>query len=264
MSKRKIQEILHFRKDLPPFLVHLTRTRNAVDPNHQMIDPLEENIPTIEHKAPDNLISIFDSKTLRQSKEHISSMRFAIDQKTKNSLGKLEEFFAAICVTETPLESIHCLIDIQGRQVNLEPFGVVFLKDKLKEKNFHPALYFNNSDKGHVDPILQAIGKIVLTDPCEAKEFFPLITTFGHMIGLGSGKHDFYWEREWRRPFCHGDFQFSLDEDVFCGLCPDGEISTFEKKYSGLPFIDPTRPLSWYAQKLIKRRKDLEIEHSVV
>jgi hypothetical protein len=191
-------------------------------------------------------------------------MRFSIDQNTKKSLGTpMEQFFAAICVTETPLESIHCLIEIQGRQVNLEPFGIVFLKGKLKEKNFHPALYFNNSGRGHLDPIFKAFGKIVLTDPEEAKEFFPLITTFGHMIGSGSGKHDFYWEREWRRPFCQGDFIFSLEDDVFCGLCPDEDISFFEGKYE-IPFIDPKRPPSWYATKLTKRRKDLKMDHSVV
>ncbi|WP_053764653.1 abortive infection system antitoxin AbiGi family protein [Leptospirillum ferriphilum] len=246
MSKRNIQDILHFRRDLPPFLVHLTRDR--------------------KNPAKENLISILDSKTLRQSREHISSMRFLKDQKVENS----EELFAAICVTETPLEFIHCLIDIQGRQVNLEPYGVVFLKDKLKKKNFHPALYFNNSVEGHADPILKAIE--TLSQSAETKKFFPLITTFGHLVGPSKpsgGWHDFYWEREWRRPFCYGDFSFSFGEDVdnndvFCGLCPEDDIIFFEERYPGLPFIDPMRPPSWYAKKLIDRRKDLNMRHAVV
>lgn len=272
MSKRKIQDILHFRKDLPPFLVHLTKTRKVVEPNHQTVDPLEERVPTIEYKAQQNLISILDSKILRQSGERISSIRFLIDYSTKKSLKNQKEFFSAICVTETPLESIHCLIDIEGRQVNLEPYGLVFLKERLKEKDFHPALYFNNSINGHSDPIFKAIGTLFQSAPDEAKKFFPLVTTFGHLVGpskTSGGWQDFYWEREWRRPFCYGDFSFSFSEDpknndVFCGLCPEGEIDFFEGKYSGLPFIDPTRPLSWYAQKLIRRRKVLNIEHSVV
>ncbi len=253
MDKRKIQDILHFRKDLPPFLVHLTKDKDK------------------EKKAKDNLIGILDDKKLKQSGERISSIGFLTDSSTINPSEK-KEFLSAICVTETPLESIHCLIDIQGRQVNLEPYGVVFLKERLKEKNFHPALYFNNSNEGHSDPILKAIGTLASSAPDEAKKFFPLVTTFGHLVGPSKpsgGWQDFYWEREWRRPFYYGDFSFSFSEnpknnDVFCGLCPESEIDFFEGKSSGLPFIDPRRPLSWYAQKLIRRRKVLNIEHSVV
>lgn len=255
MSKRKIKDILHFRKDLPPFLVHLTRKYKEKD-------------------AKDNLLCILKEKKLKQSGEHVSSIRFLIDSSTRKNWDNEKEknFFSALSVTETPLDSIHCLIDIEGRQVNLEPYGIVFLKERLKTQNFHPVLYFNNSNRGDADLILNAIGTLATSFSDKAELFFPLLTTFGYLVGSSKpngGWHDFYWEREWRRPFCYGDFSFSFSEDpknndVFCGLCPEGEINFFEARYHNIPFIDPMRPLSWYAQKLIARRKLLGLDHSVV
>lgn len=242
MNKRKIKDILHFRRDIPPFLVHLTRKNE--DKNNL---------------AKDNLIRILDSKTLIQSQELISDIRFGGDCRHINNA---HEFLSSICVTETPLESIHCLIDIQGRKVNLESYGIVFLKENLKKENFSPVLYFNNFEKGIVDDILQSLFSITNGQLEVAKKFLPLVSTFGNSVKK-AGEYDFYWEREWRRPFTYGDFQFDL-EKVFCGLCPEEDIGFFEDNYPGLPFVDPIKPPSWYASKLIQRRKELKMEHSVV
>src|SRR5947209_6069355 len=112
---RPIDDILKFRGDIPPFLVHLTRNLDNVT-------------------AKERLRSILNQGQLHASERQISDARFGTF--TNNmSAADLKRFFGAVCFTETPLSEVHCLLEIQYRNVNLEPYGLVFLKQKLIQRS---------------------------------------------------------------------------------------------------------------------------------
>jgi hypothetical protein len=242
---RNITDILFFRGDISPFLVHLTR-------DHE------------EMEAKEVLKEILDKRKLVAGRDSISDVRFG---------GNLEDeqkyiYFSAICFTETPLSEAHCLLEIKGRNVDLKPYGLVFSKDKLKNKGVSPVIYINNW-LGDQDGVVRALFSLIETHPEDAKFLIPLVTVFGEKL-YTNGAVDFTWEREWRLPSSRGDLQIEND-DVFVGLCPHDEIEEFEKKYENffgegkpLRFIDPRRNIKWYATKLIECRQRLDMKYSVV
>jgi len=248
-TERDIKEILQFRTDISPFLVHLTRTRNGAD-------------------AKNILMKILEERKLKQSgDEKISDARFGIDDRKIDSNEK-KDLFSAICFSETPLNEIHSLLDIKGRQVKLEPYGLVFLKDQLVKKNVSPVFYINNepNDKNKVLEALLSLRKYYSS---EANCIIPLIAVFGQKVTAPNanknqnGKINFSWEREWRYPHINGDLDFN-EKDVFIGLCPNDEISDFETRFSPIAFVDPIRNMKYYAMKLIKARDRLTLKCSVV
>jgi len=244
---RNIEDILLFRGDISPFLIHLTKDNNK--------------------KASAILIKILREKKLIAGNDCISDIKYGgftnnLSEQQKN------EFFSAICFTETPLSEVQCLLEINYRQVNLKPYGLVFLKERLQALGVSPVLYLNNeaSDK---ENIVKALFELTNTHPNEAKELLPLFSIFGCKIkhpGTSQkpkGKVDFRWEREWRYPAIRGDFAFDYD-DVFIGLCPHQHIQKYEEKFKPILFIDPRRPMKWYATKLIDARHRSDLKYSVV
>lgn len=177
-------------------------------------------------------------------------------------------FFGAICFTETPISEAHCLLEIGGRTVNLEPYGLVFLKDRLKSRNVAPALYINN-EAGSADTIFYGLFTLITEAAATAERLLPLVSVFGQKVwppgaaARPAGRVDFTWEREWRHPAALGAFAFAWD-DVFCGFCPHDEIENFELAYPPLKFIDPRRNMKWYAKSLIQSRQRLDLKYSVV
>jgi len=162
------------------------------------------------------------------------------------------------------------LLEIKYRKINLERYGLVFLKEKLRDKGVSPVLYFNNYEKGSKDDVFELLYSLVKTHPQAAEKFLSLIAVFGYHINQPSKKHksdkkiDFLWERKWRYPSKNEDFNFT-EEDIFVGLCPHDEIDYFEKKFGGnVEFIDPMRNMEWYASKLVEARKRCKMKHSVV
>lgn len=241
---RKIDDILHFRSDISPFIVHLTKGDNARD----------------------DLKSILNDKQLKQSGNPVSDLRFAI-KTTGMTTEEKKKYFGAICFTETPLNEIHCLIDIQYRATTLQPYGMVFIKERLSKKAVSPILYINN-ELGDKAGALKALCGLKDSFPDEAAEVLPLIAIYGKKItppGAAEvlGHVDFRWEREWRLPYIRGPLSFEL-EDVFICLCPHKYISYFEEKFPKYQFVDPLRNMKWYADKLIQARQRLDIKFSVV
>jgi Putative abortive phage resistance protein AbiGi, antitoxin len=244
---RQIEDILGFRSDFSPFLTHLTRT---VD----------------DRSAKENLLNILKQGALKAGKTTHSASYGA----PYHELGDeaLRRFFSAVSFTETPLNEIHCFLEIQGRKTNLEQYGLVFLRDRLEADGVSPVLYLNNKldDKTSV---IRGLCKLIETDAETAEQILPLISFFGAKVppltsgSSQQGEIDFRWEREWRYPASRGDFSFSPD-DVFVGLCPHDEIKDFEIIYPGVSFVDPMRNIKWYATKLIAARQRMDIKCSVV
>ena len=246
--KRNIEDILLFRTDLSPFLVHLTRSNSGFN-------------------AKLNLESIVKNMSLRCGEKLVSDARFGVAMSEMEESEK-QSLFSAICFTETPINEIHCLLEISSRQTDLEEYGLLFVKENLKNKGVSPVLHINNV-KGDKDTLFQALCSLKDSHPVEAKQILPLISVFGEKIQptgtsrIVSGEVDFTWEREWRYPQELGELSFSAN-DVFVGLCRHDEIEHFEALWNEVGFVDPKRNLKWYAKKLIDARQRLDLKYSVV
>lgn len=133
---RDVEKVLQLKNDISPFLVHLTRD---TDPRHS---------------AKDNLKSILKSKKLKYGNNPISDAKF------RYPLGQLTPkkkllYFSAVSFTETPVGEIHNLLEISKRRINLQPYGLVFLKERLKSKGVSPVVYINNM-KGDQNATVEA------------------------------------------------------------------------------------------------------------
>jgi len=234
---RDIKEILYFREDISPFLIHLTK-------------------PNKGRTAECNLEKIIRGRKLIAGEDPISDAKFCIDdEETK------KQYCRAISFTETPLNEIHCLLDIVGRSCDLEPYGLVFLKDELRRKGVAPVFYLNNERNNKLS-VIRALCRLIEIEPESAKQILPLISSFGKKL-RSLGDIDFLWEREWRYPSKEGDLQFN-ESDVFVGICPHGEIDQFEKLFPSVQFVDCRRNMKWYASKLVVARQQHDIKFSVI
>jgi len=280
MINRDIIDVLNFREDISPFLVHLTKD-GPIDesPNKQTSkEALEKIIENQELVCAKCLLTRRDKNGNEIGKYNMSVARFGMYTRNMDD-EKQRQLFSAISFTETPLNEIQSLIDIKGRNVDLRQYGLVFHKNKLADKGVGPVLYLNNTNKNNKDELIYKLCKILITE-CDgehedvAKELFPMISVFGNQItpygknGTKLKNYDFLWEREWRYPYAKGHLKFDRD-DLFIGLCPDNEIDKFEElantcKLKDLKFVDPYRNLKYYAKKLITERKNAGIEASVV
>lgn len=244
---RKIDDILKFRKDISPFLIHMTKDAGQIPAKNILKN------------------SILSDKRLKAGDGLISSANYTTNKKAMNKEQK-KRYFSSICFTEAPLDELHFFFDIENRQVNYSPYGLVFMKEKLLRKGVSPVFYVNNyqNDKS---TILKEFCDCIIANKSASEEILPLITSMGHPIappsgnvGL-SGEFSFYWEREWRFPYAKGDLTIDL-QDLFLGLCPHQEIDEFEcysRKIFGdiLYFVDPHRNIKYYSNKLLKIRDKL-------
>lgn len=253
--KRSISDIVHFRDDISPFLIHMTRKTN-------------------KKTAKENLQSILSKKEIVPGKNPVSAAQYARSMSRNSSnwlfmynfdeLDKdIQDCFRAVCFSETPIRFSHCLFDISGRGINLEPYGLVLIKDRLQKKGVSPVMYINNYP-GDKDSVIDQMADLVYLNRTVAQEILPLIGVTGRYLHGGAmTHHDFQWEREWRYPAFKGNYQIE-EEDLFIGLCPISEIDEFERKFPGILFIDPLMPPEYFATKLIESRKKNSIQHSVV
>jgi len=245
---REIADVLLFREDFSPFLVHLTRGREGTT-------------------ASNALSEIIGSRELRSGPSEVSDVKYG-GFNSHFTPEQRREFFSAICFSETPISEVHCLLEVAGRSVNLEPYGLVFLKALLESRGVAPVVYLNNLS-GSMDPVIQTLFNLHTAAPPAARLLLPLISSFGRKLtppgwlAPPAGFVDWRWEREWRLPSTLAPLRFN-EADVFIGLCPDDEIDAFEALLPGVAFIDPRRNMKWYATKLLEARHRLALKYSVV
>jgi hypothetical protein len=249
-ATRNIDDIMNFRTDISPFLVHLTKDYGG-------------------HSAKENLKSILRTGEIRASNSEISDVRFGGDNLNLPDVSS-RTALKSVCFTETPLEQIHCLLNIEGRAVNLTPYGLLFLKDKCIEKGVNPVIYINNYNQQNNDTFYELFN--LINDPQYqnvVKNLLPLASVFSTMVKPPNAVYwiprevDFTWEREWRLPAYRSPFRFDKDQDVFVGLCPHEDIEEFEREFR-IKFVDPLRNPLWYATKLVELRRIKGLTNSVV
>ncbi len=227
------------REDISRFLVHLTRH-------------YDDSSPII------NLINILKDKTICARNAHclvmhkINQMRFS---------PVLKKEFNTVCFTETPLTQIKQLIsEIEGKRIQLKPYGLVFWKDDLFERGSSPAIYINakgtSIDKFLLDEFYAIFKNIKTLKKLKKIEeiHYKNIVNYYSLINVVKDEHDFMWEREWRH---HGNFKFRYKDIVaIIASNPDRFEKQCERSFSNrsfdyikrLPIINP----DWTYEKLIE------------
>jgi hypothetical protein len=159
---RDIDDILNFRGDISPFLVHLTRdTENG-------------------HSAHDVLRRIIDERRLIAGPSMISDGRFGTHTLSMEAKEQCR-YFGAVCFTETPLNEVHCMLEIKYRRVNLKSHGLVFLKQQIKKRGVGPVFYLNN-EMGDKDETVRALCDLIDAKADVAALVLPMLAVFGRYI----------------------------------------------------------------------------------
>ena len=207
-------EFLDRKRDFSPLLVHLTKADETCS-------------------AKDVLKTILNERTLKAF-SHFCLFSPALRDSKDDSLQKK---FKVVCFTETPIDQIDVLLmEVQGRNIKPEPYGLVFKKDYIKERGGNPVFYMT---KEIATPLWELYRALKGTQsPSEACKLLALVTLCDQTM-------DFHWEREWR---IVGNLEFGLD-DIYCGLCRQEDIAYFEAAYKPVRFISPY----WGINKILDR-----------
>lgn len=243
---RNIRDILAARRDISPFLVHLTRQTTARSAKEGLVQILSADPFNLARGA----LSKYSSFNYVDSFPDVD--RAVIDR------------LQAVSFSETPLDEIHCLIDIQGRSVNLSQFGLILLKQPLVSRHrISPVLYISTQNEAHRTAYLAVINELytaALARPdSKICDFMVYFESFGPQL-RGNGNTDFYWEREWRSVT---DVTFTTD-DVFLGLCPETEIADLEARFRPIRFIDPKMNPRYFSTKILARKEELNLKFNLL
>jgi hypothetical protein len=250
---RDIDGVVERRGDISPYLVHLTK--DSAD-------------GTLGAKAV--LESIIQEGQLWPGRTEVSAIKYG-GYTVDMDLGERRRFFGAICFTETPLDQLQAMIQIQSTGIRLSRYGLVFSKAALARKNVQPVCYLNN-ELGNKDLAVRTLFALIGSAPDVAEELLPLFEVFGqkikgpHMHQRPQGHVDFRWEREWRRPAKHEQMVLER-KDILMGLCPETECRHFADLaneslgVSGddvIEFIDPLQSTAFNAHTITIARERLQ------
>ncbi len=221
-----IDEFLEKKRDFSPFLVHLTKDDE-------------------EFCAKDVLDMILDENTLR-AYNHF----FLYSPNLKLQNASLIEKFKVVCFTETPIDQIDILLNrVSGRNFKPDPYGLVFKKEYIREKGEgNPVFYVT---KKIVKPLWDSLYEPHVEGKKQTSEKVEKICKLLALVTVCKKGNDWHWEREWR---IVGNLVFNLS-DIYCGLCPEGDIPYFENKYS-LNFISPYWGINKILDKLVNLSKE--------
>jgi hypothetical protein len=184
------------RDDISNFVVHLTRRYGNDSARHNLVSILNDR--TIEARHPHCLFSPL-----------FSQLRFTDLLKSK---------FKTVCFTETPVNQITPLCrKIPGRQIELEPYGLVFYRDYLLERGGSPAFYINSDGTEIRDYLIEqfrehfnGIRSLRNFKRRQRRRHEQIIQYYSFINKMGQ-RYDFSWEREWRFA---GDLSFKYEDVV--------------------------------------------------
>jgi hypothetical protein len=223
---QQIRDVLNRRTDLSTFVVHLTRDR-------------EQEIGWTT--AREALEAIIEQRCLRAGRP----MGMAKEQDDPCDPAKQTQ--RVICFSETPLEHIYSLVaDIEGRQIQLRPYGVAMTKLTARRRGISPIWYVNQTS-GFDWKTVHAISELkkkAVDDGNFHEQPIARLTPFLESMGTWSegSRKEFWWEREWR----HVGSLWLPDRGVIW-LCPEADMGAFREKVGDSPLIDPT----WGLEQII-------------
>jgi hypothetical protein len=218
------------REDLSKFLVHLTRKFDA-------------------QAADDNLISILRERLIHARNVHCL---FKHELSRFGFTALLSAEFNTVCFTEAPLMQLRRLTGrIPGRQIALQPYGLVFNKDTLLTQGANPAIYLNAKGTRLREYLLARFRadfhriRSLKRLKQKQQEYYRSIVQYYSLVNIIRDNHDFTWEREWRKkgsfPFRYIDVVaiIAADPDDFEAKCKR-ELSAEKFRYiEMLPIISP-------------------------
>jgi len=221
-KKRSIIDIKRERDDLSTFLVHLTKGSDGKSAGNNLENILNTRI--IEARNPKGLCWNWP--------DYLDSAK-------------------SVCFTETPLNYLRYLFDIEGRDINLEPYGLVFSKTFLLGKGANPVFYINTFDKEESRTELRTVIARIINNHQnkeDMKEIVAYFDTYGKIANTDKIR-DFYWEREWRY---RGDLFFDY-KDIIVGLCKDEDLDFFKGRYTDIKFISPYMSMEEIIEMIIHK-----------
>ncbi len=228
-----IENLLNRRLDLSTFLVHFTRDKD-------------------DCIAYENLVSILKDHCLNAG----SKLGTAKDRDVPNQ--------EVVCFTETPLEHAWTLTGaIQGRQVQLEPYGVVFSKIWARSREVNPVWYVD-ATRGHDWTIKKSIERLVKSawDAGDKTNDIFQLTPFIEVMGTwprNKSRKEFWWEREWRKI---GDLTFDWS-NLVAVIAPENSHDQLRKALGdnndvdSLKFLDAT----WGLERMIGSFAGIHPDH---
>jgi len=206
------------RDDFSRFLVHLTRDYGG-------------------ESARMNLCSILRQKRIEARNAHclfhgkIKSIGFS---------DVLKRQFNTVCLTEAPLNQLRFLTrEIVGRQIELQPYGLVFWKHDLLEMGANPAVYINSQADGLREFLLGEFDrhfqnqKLYRSFRKKYGNEADSIIRYYSLVNIISRRVDFTWEREWRHK---GHLKFDI-EHLVAIVVPDPD----KFRRTGKKCIGPVR-----------------------
>ncbi len=248
---QKIEDLLHRRTDLSTFFVHFTQ---GIDLG----------------SAQESILKIVKDKEIMALSNFGMAKNLANTYSEALKEASLEQ--KVCCFTETPLE--HCWMmveDIEHRDCEFKPYGIVFSKDFGMKQGLNPVWYLNTTPR--TDHLTVPINHMVEScreeldtgRPIEMRrrEYrdepksirFEILRTTPFMEQVGAttfGRKDFSWEREWRKV---GGFKFDPG-DVVAVLAPEDRHGVVRQKIEGtneewkrraVPLLDP----KWGLERMV-------------
>ena len=135
-----------------------------------------------------------------------------------------------VCFSETPLEHVPSLFaEIEGRQIQLQPYGLVLTKIVARTVGVNPVWYVDMTTRGGrdweearaVDEIRNAAIAGANFHQSPAAKILPFFECMGTWP---LRRKEFWWEREWRH---RGDLDLAPIWGKIIWLCPEAEHERF-------------------------------------
>jgi hypothetical protein len=199
------------RRDISPYVVHLTRDYNGSN-------------------ASDNLISILTDRTIEARNPYGVAVRHL--ERIGRAAAEAFDTQRVVCFSETPPDDLHGLINPGvWRRYNFRPFGVAFTREYALDHGANAVWYLNSyigavQHQWLVKEVNDLIDAVALAgSPADGgREFanstIARLTPFMEVIGQWEAvAKDFTFEREWRK---RGDVVFAPNEIAAVIVPPGG------------------------------------------
>ena len=219
------EQFLNRKGDYSEYLVHLTRSLNG-------------------NTSGQVLLQILRSYEVKCFKSHCLFSTW-LDVLP----AEFQHRFNVACFSESPLEFVGDLVSpVQGRKVQLEPYGIAVKKEVAISAGGNPALYTNRPTAD----VLQNIWRLLVSQ----KNWEDLSGLMPFVSLMERGRYDFHWEREWRVP---GGLPITPDNVAFI-VCSERDIPWLKdsvryyqlEAWLKVPMIDA----SWGPERLIQEVSD--------